>query len=498
MSLVKGFLRPKFRNNIATNKYIVGVIVGLLMAFFLYALQYMTREMMRVSSISEDDIWILSETEVSFYNLTFAFIAVIVGQSFCLEYWFNRPKNNFKARPGRWSTVVHEQRFMNWYFLAWFSKLATMYGLLFCTSGLGHFYLMSFFPEYNYMFVLMIIVLFLQPWNGLLLTFKKRALKWMGASLVAVSILSFGLSKIDIVDYKTLNQNVLNRKLDVKYNLSLPKSKIYEDKFRRFRNIPNISIVTSKNSDKSLPLLFVGQIQIDKEKLPEKMLQIRSKQHAELQNFMPAFLRIDKEVPMSFVHEIKRELTFVNLHLINYLVIPEDAAYDEKYYTGWNRVYLSRMNTDYFAPDDDEYLFKARAVSNRIEISISNKGYEINGSVIPKKDLVALLKKRLTQDLDYAIVLTFKEDINYGTYFGMISKVNEAIYVIRDEMAFKGYGMDFKTLEEKYRYGGEGISRENIRAIQAKYPMKYVENWDESGIKLPKKNQPDFALPEIK
>ncbi len=496
MTLVKGFLQSRLVRKIPTYRYVVGITVGLLMAFFLYALQYMAREGVRWTSISETDLWLFNETEVDFYNLIFAFIAVIVGQSFFIEYIFNTSKGNFKVRSGRLKTIVNDQRLFNWYFLTWFSKMAMMYGLLFATAGLGGFYLMSFYPDYRFMFVLMIIVLFFQPWNGLLLTFKKRTFKWMGISLLAVSLLSFGLSKIQIINYEVLNQKVLNKRLDMRYNLRIPISKIYSTSSYRFNNIPNISIAMLRDSSKIEPQLYVGQKKISKGELPQEVLQIRDKQYNEIHQYIPVFLCIDEEVPMSYIHEIKRELTLVNQQNFNYVVIPSDAEYDEKYYVRSNRTFLSQYNTDYFAPDYSFYFKKVNTVSNRIEVSISNQGYAINEVDFDLMELPGVISAQIRNNLDYAIVLNFKENVNFQTYFNIIAIINEVVYTLRKKEALDQYGLDYKDLEVNGLYGITDQMRNLRKAIVSKYPMRYVENWDESGVRLQKKPQPDFALPE--
>lgn len=493
MTLDKGFLQSKLIHKIPTYKYVVGVVIGLLMAFCLYALQYMAREGIRWTSISETDVWLFNEAEVSFYNLIFAFIAIIVGQSFFLEYIFNSSKRNFKIRSWRLQTIINDQRVYNWYFLTWFSKMAMMYGVMFGTSGLGGYYLMSFYPDYRFMFVLMIIVLFLQPWNGLLLTFKKRAFKWMGASIVIVSILSFSLSKIDIVDYEALNQKIINNRLEVKNNLRLSSSKMYRTATFRYAHLPNISVAMPKESFRKNPLLFVGQAKISKGELPYEMLQLKTKQSEEIRNYMPTFLRIDKEVPMSYVHELKRELAFVDLIFLNYLIIPSDADYNERYYLSANRrTYLEHVFIDHFAPGFNLYAKKRSSVLNKVDISISKNDYLVNEVKIPLNELASVIQKQLVQDLDYAIVLDFKEDINFGVYIGIVSSIYEAIQVLRNQEALKLYGMDYKALEEQFQM------RDELNSIIDKYPTKTIELWQDSRIKLPRKTRPDFALPEIK
>ncbi|MFK7813652.1 MAG: hypothetical protein AB8B59_14255 [Maribacter sp.] len=499
MPLVKGFLQSKLIRKIPTYKFVVGIVVGLLMAFVLYALQYMTREGLRWTSISETNLWFFNEAEMSFYNLIFAFIAVIVGQSFFLEYLFNTPKGNFRIRSGRLQTIVNDQRLFNWYFLTWFSKMATMYGFLFGTAGLGGFYLMSFYPDYRFLFVLLIIVLFIQPWNGLLLTFKKRAFKWMGVSVVIVSILSFGLSKIDIVDYKLLNDKIINNRLDVKYNLRIPTIHSYDggDEERhfgyRFMHLPNISIAMPKDGNAANPLLFIGQTKINKSKFPIEVLEMKAKQSYELQNFMPTFLRIDKMVPMSFVREIKRDLYYLGLPNINYLVIPSDAKYNTRYYEGRRRTFLTQYILDVYSNDYTNYRENINIRTNKIDIFISKNGYRVGGTVIPPKELSHVLNEKLIENLDYVIVLNFEDDINFDIYFGLISSINEVIFSLRDEYALKEYEIDFKSILFDYDYKYD-MKSERME-IMDKYPMRYIEVWDNSGIELPSATYPYPPLP---
>ena len=497
MALFKGFLRSKPKLEIPKYKYLVSFVIGLLLAYSLYAIQYITREMIRASSISEDDLWMLSDSEVSFYNLIFAFVAFIMAQSFCFEFLFNQPKRTFNTKPGRLQTIVHEQRFLNWYFLAWFSKVAIMYGLLFCTAGLGDFYIMSFYPDFNYMFILMVVVLFLQTWNGLLLTFKRRAFKWMIVSLLILTTLSFGLSKVAIVDYTALNELVIQKRLDVQYKLRLPRTVVYQNIGFRFRNLPSIALVTPKDTASNQPLLCIGLRKIVISKLPLEILQMRAKQASELRDFMPVFLKIDKEVPMSYVHEVKKELAFVNIQRLNYLVIPSVAKYDKRYYQGSNRTFLSVVNTDYFAPKHDAYWKIAAAVSNKIEVSVSNSEYLIDGVTISLDEFALVLRKRVNQNLDYAIILNFKENVNFGTYFDLVSRIHEAIYSLRDEVANDNYSLNYKTIEDNYYYERTDEIREARKYIMDKYPLRYIEIWDKSGIKPIEKIQPDFALPEL-
>ena len=193
-------------------RFTIGILIGLSYSFVSYAFLYLMREFFRVFSLTEDfDMWILTESEVYFYNFFFAFVAVIVGQSVCFSFWLDRPRKIFGNRHFRRTKIINDQRFLHWYFLSWFSKLAFLFGILFGHLFQGGFHDFSLYPDYNFMFVMIVVVLFLQTWNSIRPTFRRKSFKWMLASAAIVSIVAFGLSRINLIDYKAINQNQLEK-----------------------------------------------------------------------------------------------------------------------------------------------------------------------------------------------------------------------------------------------------------------------------------------------
>ena len=493
MALQKGFLKPTIPSSIAKYRYIVGAVIGLFLAFSLYSLQFMTREAFRWHSISDDDLWLLSDSEVSFYNLIFAFIAVIIGQSFCFVYWFDRPSRVFNLYPGRLRSIVHDQRFFNWYFLAWFSKVATTCGLLFGTAGLGGFYMISLYPHFNYLFVLIIVVMFLQVWNTLLLTFKKKAYKWMMVSILVVSTLSFGLSNIDIVDYKTLNEKIVNKRLDVKYHLRLPISKAYEiATFRYEAHMPIISIVKPRGDqdEDSGPILFVGNRKCDIAALPAEVERITVRLPQEVQDRMPVYLMVDKDTPMKYVHRVTRALALADIQFLRYIVVPPEDRYDKRYYIFQERTHLSKFNQSHFLFDYEVNLEKLEKYSNKIEIQVSSVGYKIDDLTVAQKDLAEILLLKIEDNLDYAISINFNEGLTFENYFGAISAIYQAVFSLRDEEALQKHGIDFRSLDAYYQ-------RDARRTIMNKYPLRYIEIWEGSSNEFGYNVHPNSSLSEI-
>ena len=118
--------------DISNSRLAGGLVIGLLYAFTLYAFFYMSREVFRLMSVSDTfDMWVLTDKEVNFYNLIFAFIAVIFAQSACFTFWLDRPRKIFRKFHYKNAYIVNDQRFLNWSFLSWAVRGATIIGLFF-------------------------------------------------------------------------------------------------------------------------------------------------------------------------------------------------------------------------------------------------------------------------------------------------------------------------------------------------------------------------------
>jgi hypothetical protein len=193
---------------------ILSIVVGLFYSFVFYSFLYLLREIIRLYSISDEyGILILSDKEVNFYNLFFAFLSLILAQSICLLLWFDKTRKVFEKRNIYKSAIINDQIFLNSCFLSWFSRVATLYALFIVCLPIGGFHVFSLYPRYNYLFILFLIVLFLQSWVTIRRAYKRKALKWMLFSATIISVLAFGLSRINLVNYQKINQIYLEKNI---------------------------------------------------------------------------------------------------------------------------------------------------------------------------------------------------------------------------------------------------------------------------------------------
>ncbi|PLW93172.1 MAG: hypothetical protein C0592_06880, partial [Marinilabiliales bacterium] len=437
MTLEKKYLH-KDEITISRNKIVFGVVLGLLFAFSFYSFLYVMREGLRFMSVTDThDLWVLSDKEVHFYNLIYAFISVIFAQSVILTFYFDRPKKFFWKRNFRRLSIVNDQRVLNWYFLSWFSKLAILFAFLFGLVFNSGFYSFSFYPDYNYLFILMVIVLFFQTWTTIRIVYK-QSLKWMLYSFVLVCIVAFGLSRVNLIDYKAINQTVLQKNIDFNYDLELPESSCYE-RLDRLNLIENIYLVKEKESpDNSAPILVVDDEEIRLDMLHTKIQEWRSMRNEIDRQYIIYQLHIHKAVKMEFVHQLKQELSNQGAVNIAYAVAPNDRKLDKKCYHNfafpiklpdWSNERLS-LKEAY----EDTYTYQ-----NIIDIQQLESGCFINDSLMMPNQVKNLVKEKISHNTDYIIRLMVSDDIVFADYFIVLSSIKEAIDDLRNEFAMKKY-----------------------------------------------------------
>ena len=208
-----------------------GFIVSILLSFSLYQFFIFGRDLLRLFTFSDHFNYLeFSQNELLFYNLFYAFLALIIGQSFFLKIIFDTNKKFGEKRiQFKRKKIVHNQNIWIWLFLLWFFRFATMYSFL-NMVGFGQkvnyapiFYeYFSFYEEYPYLFVLIIIVLFSQSWQGLGLTIRNY-FKYLMRSFLLLSVLAFGFSQINLVDFESYFKEKHAQNSYIKGNIHLPK-----------------------------------------------------------------------------------------------------------------------------------------------------------------------------------------------------------------------------------------------------------------------------------
>ena len=242
MTLKKGFLRPNLGITFTTKSIIRSTIIGVLVSFSLYAFAFYVFETLRVHpALSTMRLYIYPDQEMSLYKWFFAATSLIIGQAVATKLLFrhqNRKKTTATKTRLRVLNIQNDQTTQPTYFLHWLSSILIYFGLLINLSPTFWSYSeIDFYANYRCLFYLIPLVLWLSLWNGFLRLYKQKTYKWMVLSFITLGVLSFGLSKINLVDYNGFNENYIKNRPVLQYTYNLPSSEFSQKNERKSRII---------------------------------------------------------------------------------------------------------------------------------------------------------------------------------------------------------------------------------------------------------------------
>ena len=453
-AMAAAFWHP-LRSRLSTFKLVSGVVVALLMSFVFYFFSCAMLEAFRVMTVTpEYDIWVPSEKERSFYQLFFAFVSVVFAQSFCLAYWFDGPRRFFEQRHRSAVQIVNGQRNLNWYFLYWFAKVLLCWFCIF--SFPGAFYAFSLYPDFKHLFILLIIVLFLHPWVAMRMAFKRKALKFMALSAVLVTVLAFGMSRINVVDFKSLDNTFLSRNVPHRYNLELPETDAVL-KMQRASLSKIVYLVQDKVEPEPQCLVIVDGKIVDLPTFSETMEKWRSCHYEADIPLLTCCLNIDKKVKMRDVDEVLQVLADIRFYRIQYAVVPKHRELDVRYY---NFLALNTMRLPIRFYGDSIYQQWVEGVGEiPNQIMVTSHGaeiYDVNGNLVEGTECKTVFKDLIRQDLNYIIRFKVDDAMLYGDYITVMASVMEALNDLKEEYAMEKYlkhwGQLYPDEEEEIYY----------------------------------------------
>lgn len=465
-AIATAFWHP-LRSRLSTFKLVSGVVVALLMSFVFYFFACSMLEAFRMMTVTpEYDMWVLDDKERAFYQLFFAFVSAIFAQSFCLVYWFDGPRRIFEQRHHSAVRIVNEQRNLNWYFLYWFAKVL-LCG--FCIFGFpGGFYAFSLYPDYKHLFILLIIVLFLHPWVAMRLAFKRKTVKWMVLSAVLVTVLAFGMSRISVVDYKSLENAFLSRNVPHVYGLELPEVEALE-KVEHASLSQNVYLVQSKDETESNSVLVIDGKTVDLKALSKSMEEWRSCHCESDIPLLTCRLNIDKKVQMREVDEVLQTLADTRFYRIRFAAVPKHRELDVRYYD-FLSLPAMRMPIRFLGDSIyQKWVDGVGEIPNQIIVTpLGSETYEINGVLVEGAGCKSVFKDLIQQDLDYIIRFKVDDDMLYGDYMTVMSSAMEALNELKDEYALERYSKHWNQL----------YSNEEIEEIHYRFQIRFFEERD--------------------
>ena len=310
--------------------------------------------------------------------------------------------------------------------------------------------------------------MFLQTWNTMRRINKKHSLKWMIVSLIIVSTVSFGLSKVNLIDYKTLNNIALQNNIQLKYNLVVPEANCCEGKFENRSLTKVIYVVRNKQLANSTPQIFVDNQEVALNDLGLKILEFQRNLNEYEVYLCTYHLYIDKTINMKFVNELKNEMAKVNALKVAFAFVPPNARYDKRYYKNYTLRYRLAKNDSFSMLESYKGLSD---FENIIEVSNTDAGeFVVNGKPILVENLKQEMKELINRNPNYYVKFYINNNVDFSVYFNLISKTKEAVDALRNEYSTLSFSKNFDDLNDEEM--SETVNKYGFRIFEITNEMK--------------------------
>ena len=209
--------RITFRKELKVSKFRLrgGFVVSLLLSFTAYLFFTTIRDLYRIFSLADNFEYLkFTSEELLFYNLFYAFLGLLIGLHFFIKIALDTNKQFFEQnRQISKRKTIANQNSLLWYFMAFFSKMVFIYGGFIMSSfgfdrnfNLNLFNHINFYDEYNYLFVLVIIVLLIQSLTTTLISIRDKLI-----IILFITLFAFLFSQINLLDIEALLQIMKNK-----------------------------------------------------------------------------------------------------------------------------------------------------------------------------------------------------------------------------------------------------------------------------------------------
>lgn len=474
---------------ISKHQVFTGFFTWMIFSYVFYAFFYLFREALRVltaigTASGYQPLLVLTESELLIYNLFYASVSSAMGYMFAIRLVLQSINRN-QTRKTRFfiRNTLNDQGFITWSFLFWFGKLGGLLGICFLMVQLQ--YDLSFIVDLPLFLVLLPLVLFLGTWPSLRRVIGAKALKWFGLSLMIFISMSFVLSQKNFIDVDEVNHNLRENNIDYVYSLDLPKSQSHEVVMKKSL-ISEVFVVLDSNNS---PKIFFDDINgsVDISDLDSKIRFEKDKiSMYEQDRWMPV-LFIDSDISMFYIKDLKYNFRKSKVGRVMYSAGMKYSKYPSNYPLLRLSGMTQSLGPKYY-PEFESFLDSAETLDrtlyairlpeslmyrvnkldeyNRIEVSLSQTGIEINGQSVDEKKLGEVVYSFFKRHSPDAVVIYIVEkDVHYGRYIEIMDVLYWQIDRLRNELSWEKYGEPF----EQWDMG------EKKNTIMSKYPRAVIE-----------------------
>lgn len=356
--------------------------------------------------------------------------------------------------------VLDDSRVLNWVFIMWATELGSALGIFFMATQ--SFYEFSLYPTYIYLFILFVIVLYLQQWTNYTRLYKSLTRKWFLPITIVFLLCSYILGSVNFIDYKRLNESVLAKNPYYLLDITKPESSIwtYTRRYSATRQL-YVGLPQSNGEENNYQILYEGALELKSNSIDSFVEYWKSRFH---ESHHPGFrfqLNIDKSTPMKIVNKLKDEIVDSKIFRIGYSVVPQNVAgiAQLKYQRHMIPANLYDYNfIDSLYPDrfDGKEIYNVS--HNSIDLIIEDIKYDL---ISFREEINRLVES----DANYIFKLNYDESLEYGKFIELYASIYGSIVDKREEYSEQEY-------QKKYDWNTDKIKRE-IRKI---YPLNIEDS----------------------
>ena len=424
-----------FREKLSISKFRFwgGFIVSILLSLSLYLFFVTCRDFTRLLTFTYNYNFLeLNSNELFFYNLFYAILSLLVGLSYFLKIVFDKNKNIYEKRiQFKRKKIVHDQNILTWFFLLWFIRTAGLTAFLYMNFNTDYpidfYYDLNFYSDYKHLFILILIVLFLQSWQGLSSTISNYP-KYLIGSFILISVLAFGFTKINLTNFEFFFKKQHAENPYIKKNIELPKIHFTESLSLRNKEL---EIFVSKKGE----IYFSGE----KRSLSEiKKILLEANSDAYYYNNFNSFvqLNIDKNTSLKHLYELKKIIATYTDFKIAYSAYPENLIYSKTYYQ-----------------DKSEGIFEGSKVGlfeNEIILELTNENeLLVNYRVYNCQEIASTISNLIIKNKKYRITIKLKKNALFSDYLKLLSYAREgyfkAVTLLAKEQDIDPYFINYES-----------------------------------------------------
>lgn len=451
--------------NISKHSLIVAIIVGITSAFVIYSWFYVVREVYRLISIGFDYMPnILSESDRNIYNLFFAFLSLIFGNSIAISFLFSEPQKIISKRNPKRRRLLNDQIFLNFNFAYWFTKIGLTFGVF------SMYMEFNFIPYFNVFLVLLLLVLYLETWKTLNQILGKRRWKYLIIHALIMCSISFLMSQIDVINYKKIDALVLknNPIIDLPYSDFSNVRYGYQD-----RTI-NLKLEAIENNEPSIINEYGERFGLNQ--LAPFIWSEKDRFRPELLDRLIVRISANKNISILHIKQVEAELFAINKYRIVYDVLNDNPLTQRFKNNGIKSIIspsVTKVKQKLYGLQPPPLpvpfsLPREHRFSDTLSIKISGN-IKVNDTIIPVEKLANKFKNYV--NIDTVFEYEYDSNIEYQQYINVLSSHNKAV----DELIRSYYPNDYDIYDLIYLSDKE---RDEINGYRRKYPINIIEKID--------------------